>query len=329
MMHRFLLAGVLVLASVAAHAQTAEWVIPTEYPATSMPGEGVKVFADAVAAETRGQIVVKPSFDAALGLKSADMIKAVQEGRVIAADAFAGALAKDHQVFLLSSLPFLATTIAEARQLYDVARPTYEKTLAGFGQKLLFSTPWPASGIWAKKPIVAPADLSGLAIRTYDATGTTVMKSSGAEAVLLSFADAMPKLRDGSVNAVLSSGDGGAGRRLWEVLPHFTEINYAMPLSLVTINRAAFDALSGEQRAAVERAASATEQHQWKLIESRLAENYARMRANGVTIATKIDPALQAGLARAAQGAIDEWAQRVGSDGAALLAEFRKRAGKS
>ncbi len=241
MMRRFLLVGLIALASAAAHAQTTEWVIPTEYPATSMPGEGIKVFADAVTAETRGQIVAKPSFDAALGLKSADMIKAVQERRVVAADAFAGALGKDHQVFLLSSLPFLATTIAEARQLYDVARPTYDRTLAGFGQKLLFSTPWPASGVWAKKPIVAPADLSGLAIRTYDATSTTVMKASGAEALQLSFADAMPKLRDGSVNAVLSSGDGGAGRRLWEVLPHFTEINYAMPLSLVTVNSAVFD----------------------------------------------------------------------------------------
>ncbi len=53
------------------------------------------------------------------------------------------------------------------------------------------------------------------------------------------------------------------------------------------------------------------------------------MRSNGVTIATRIDPALQATLAKAAQTAIDEWAQRMGSDGVALLAEFRKRAGKS
>jgi TRAP-type C4-dicarboxylate transport system substrate-binding protein len=328
-MRRLLLVILIALASVAAYAQTIEWVIPTEYPATSMPGEGVRVFADAVTAETRGQIVAKPSFDAALGLKSTDMIKAVRDRRVVVADAFAGALGKDHEVFLLSSLPFLATTIAEARQLYDVAKPAYERTLAGFGQKLLFSTPWPASGVWAKKPIIAPADLSGLAIRTYDATSTAVMKASGAEALQLSFADAMPKLHDGSVNAVLSSGDGGAGRRLWEILPHFTEINYAMPLSLVTINRAAFDALPADQRAAVERAAGAAEQHQWKLIESRLAENYARMRSNGVTIATRIDPALQVILAKAAQNAIDEWAQRMGSDGVALLAEFRKHTGKS
>jgi TRAP-type C4-dicarboxylate transport system substrate-binding protein len=323
----FLLALLFIVAP--ARAQTLEWVMPTEYPASSMPGEGLKVFADAVAAETKGLLVVKPSFDANLGLKSADMIKAVQERRVAGADAFAGALGKEHPIFLLTSLPFVATTIGEARLLYDTARPTYDKVLAGFEQKLLFSTPWPASGIWAKKAVTSPADLKGLAIRTYDATGTAVMKAAGAEATLLSFADAMPKLREGAVNAVLSSGDGGAGRKLWEYLPHFTEINYAMPISIVTVGRQAFDSLPADQRAAVERAAAAAERHQWKLIETRLAENYATMRKNGVAIATNIDAALQSLLAQSAKTAVDEWTQRAGDEGTALLAEFRKRAGKS
>jgi TRAP-type C4-dicarboxylate transport system substrate-binding protein len=323
----FLLALLFIVAP--ARAQTLEWVMPTEYPASSMPGEGLKVFADAVAAETKGLLVVKPSFDANLGLKSADMIKAVQERRVAGADAFAGALGKEHPIFLLTSLPFVATTIGEARLLYDTARPTYDKVLAGFEQKLLFSTPWPASGIWAKKAVTSPVDLKGLAIRTYDATGTAVMKAAGAEATLLSFADAMPKLREGAVNAVLSSGDGGAGRKLWEYLPHFTEINYAMPISIVTVGRQAFDSLPADQRAAVERAAAAAERHQWKLIETRLAENYATMRKNGVAIATNIDAALQSLLAQSAKTAVDEWTQRAGDEGTALLAEFRKRAGKS
>jgi TRAP-type C4-dicarboxylate transport system substrate-binding protein len=327
-MRKLLLAFLLALVA-PAHAQTVEWVIPTEYPASSMPGEGLKAFAEAVAAETKGALVVKPSFDASLGLKSADMIAAVRDGRVAGADAFAGGLGKEHPVFLVSSLPFLATTIAEARLLYDVARPTYEKVLAGFGQRLLFSTPWPASGLWAKTAVTASADLRALSIRTYDATSTAVMKASGAEAALLSFADAMPRLRDGSVNAVLSSGDGGAGRKLWEFLPHFTEINYAMPLSLVTVNKAALEALPPDQQAAVARAAASAERHQWTLIERRLAANYANMRANGVTITTSVDPALQAILAQSARTAIDEWAQRTGADGAALLAEFRKRASKS
>ena len=42
----------------------------------------------------------------------------------------------------------------------------------------------------------------------------------------------MPRLRAGELDAVLSNGDGGAGARLWEVLRHFSSIDYAWPLSL-------------------------------------------------------------------------------------------------
>jgi TRAP-type C4-dicarboxylate transport system substrate-binding protein len=328
-MRRLVVALLALLVAFPAAAQPIAWTVPTEYPANAMPGEGLRHFAETLKQTSGGRIEVTPSFDAAMGLKSADMVKAVAADRVPAADAFAPALNDTHQIFLVSALPFLAVTIPEAKLLYEVTRPAYEKALAAHDQILLYATPWPASGIWAKKPITAPADLAGLSIRTYDATSASVLKAAGAAPTLLSFADAMPRLRDGSVQAVLSSGDGGAGRRLWEFLPHFTEINYAMPLSIATMRRGVVDALPAELRQAVKDAAAETERHQWRLIETRLAENYARMRANGVVITTAIGGDLAAVFARSAASAIDAWAQQAGPGEAAILAEFRRRAGKS
>ena len=46
----------------------------------------------------------------------------------------------------------------------------------------------------------------------------------------------MPKLVDGSLNAVLSSGDGGAARQLWRHLRYFADIHYAVPLSGVLVS---------------------------------------------------------------------------------------------
>jgi TRAP-type C4-dicarboxylate transport system substrate-binding protein len=37
----------------------------TEYPATSMPGQGVSTFAELVRAKTSGAVVIDASFDAA------------------------------------------------------------------------------------------------------------------------------------------------------------------------------------------------------------------------------------------------------------------------
>src|SRR5438128_664509 len=77
------------------------WIMPTEYPASSMPGEGVKFFADEVRRATNGRLEITPSFDAAAGFKSADMIKAVAARRVVVADTFAGAAADTSPLFLL------------------------------------------------------------------------------------------------------------------------------------------------------------------------------------------------------------------------------------
>jgi TRAP-type C4-dicarboxylate transport system substrate-binding protein len=297
------------------------WTMATEYPATSMPGEGLRFFSDALARESGGRITVTPRFDASSGIKSADMVAAIRDGQVTAGDAFAGAMGKTDPLFLLSSLPFLAATNEEARKLTQVARPAYAKRLASENQRLLYTTPWPPSGIWAKKAIVTPADLQGLALRTYDSTGVKVFTAAAAAPVNISFADAMPKLKEGSVVAVLSSGDGGAGRKLWDYLPCFTEINYAVPLSLAMLNENDYNALPADLQSAVDRAATATEANQWRLLETRLAENYARMAANGVrlTQASALSPELRRLLNQSADAAISEWKLLAGETGTELL----------
>ncbi len=318
---------VLLLVVAPVWAQPREWTLATEYPATSMVGEGLQHFAETIGRTSGGRIAAKPSFDAALGVKSAGMPAAVASGKITVGDAFGGGLGALHPVFLLPSLPFLATSTDEARRLYDAARPTYEQVFADKGQKLLYATPWPASGIWAKKPIVQPDDIRGLAIRVYDATGIGVLRAVGAAPENLSFADTMPRLKEGSVAAVLSSGDGGAGRRLWEYLPHFSEIAYAVPLSFTTINLDTWNSLPPDLQRAVSEAAASTEERQWRTVRTRLDENYARMRANGVTITTTISPALRKSFADAARNAVEAWQNSVGPTGQEILARYRKMTG--
>src|SRR4051812_4158428 len=126
------------------------WILANEYPATSLPGEGDAFFAKAVADATQGRISIVPTPDAKAGFKSREQLKAVAEGRVAMADSFGGALGDDEPVFAFSSLPFLAADTAQARFLYDAAKPAYETAFARHNQKLLYTTPWPASGLWTK-----------------------------------------------------------------------------------------------------------------------------------------------------------------------------------
>lgn len=309
-----------VLGAAPLQAQT-RWEMATEYPATAMPGQGVAFFAAETAKRTAGKLVIQPSFNAEKGIKSNAMLAAVQDGKLAAGDAFAGALLKVHPVFGLSSLPFLATSIAEAKALADMARPLYQQALDQNGQILLYVTPWPASGIWSKAAVASDADIRGLSIRTYDDTSTAVMAAASANAHKLSFTDVMPKLKDGSVNAVLSSGDGGAGRKLWDYLPHFTAVNYAMPLSVASVSRTAYAALPDAQKKAVAAAAAATEAHQWAAMATRLDENYKRMKDNGVQIAPA-SPAVAATLRKAAIASVAAWKQTAGPEAVAVLDRY-------
>jgi TRAP-type C4-dicarboxylate transport system substrate-binding protein len=302
----FLTAALVLLAPTASRAQTV-WEMPTEYPQSAMPGLGVTSFARHLAEHSGGAIQIKPSFDAAAGIKSAAMLDAVATDKVQAGDAFAGALENEDVIFALPSLPFLVGSIDDAHRLADLARPFLAAALQAKQQRLLYLTPWPPSGVWSKTALKSPDDLAALSIRTYDKTSSEVFHSVGAKASSISYADTMPKLADGSITAVLSSGDGGAGRKLWQFLPVFTEINYSLPLSVASVNQKRYDALSAEQRAAVDQAGRQTEAELWLALSTRVQENYQRMRENGVTIDAAPAASMLAALKAAGAGSQQAW----------------------
>jgi TRAP-type C4-dicarboxylate transport system substrate-binding protein len=321
MLHRrSLVAALLTIAARPARA-TEAWRIVTEYPATAMPGEGIALFAADATNLSDGTLVVTPGFDAPGGLRSAAMLGAVADGTVTAADAFTGALAAADPIFQVSALPFLTASAADTGKLLAAARPAYQRLLGARGLSLLYATPWPATGLWSRNPVPTPEALQGLRVRTYDAASTAVLKAAGAAPVLISFADAMPRLKAGGLDAVLSSGDGGAGAKLWDILANFTVLDYASPLSLAFCNSAALAALPDLGRAGVVQAAADTEIRQFRAIETRTGENVNRMLANGVKIAEV--PAVRAALAKAAAPVVADWVTRAGPEGAAILAAYR------
>src|ERR1700674_877723 len=136
-----------------AHEHGEQWALANEYPATSLPGEGDALFAKLVADRTQGKVSIVTMPDARLGYKSRDQLKAVAEGKIAMADSFGGGRGDEVPLFGPSTAPFVVASFAEARALYDAARPAYEAAFAKRNQKLLFSTPWPASGLWTKSPV--------------------------------------------------------------------------------------------------------------------------------------------------------------------------------
>jgi TRAP-type C4-dicarboxylate transport system substrate-binding protein len=325
-----LLAVVLVVmllaaASAGASTPTVHWKMANEYPATSIQGEADARFAREVNERTAGRVLIANQYDATSGFRSRDMVEAIARGAIPIGNTFMGAVTALDPVFQLPSLPFLASTLWQARSLADIARASYEAALARYNQKLLFLSPWPPAGLWARIPVTTMDALKGLRVRTSDASGVLVFKAAGAIPIEVSFADVIPMLKAGLLDAVVSSGDGGAGSRFAEVLRHFTAIEYAVTMSMVTVNADAWRMLEPALQDAVLAAAAATEARQWDVLETRVAVNYAQMRAAGVGITTALRPEYRNALRAAGQLAVDDWLAKMGPAGPPILDAYKRR----
>ena len=88
------------------------------------------------------------------------------------------------------------------------------------------------------------------------------------------------------------------------------------------VNQQAYDALTPEQRAAVDQAARETEAELWAALGTRLQNNYAQMRENAVSIDVLPPMIIVNALKSSAATAQSAWCERAGPVCAELLGKF-------
>ncbi|TDP01838.1 TRAP transporter substrate-binding protein [Marinomonas balearica] len=302
----------------------AKFDFSNEYNATSIHAEGDKYFIEQVAKLSEGKIDITLHTGGSLGFKSADNFYAVADNAIQIADTLAGSMAGIDPIFLLSSLPFIAENEDQAKTLYKIAKPYYQKIFAQNDQILLYASPWPASGIWSKKPVTTKEELTNLKIRTYDKNGTLTLREAGAEPIKLSWGDVVPQLSTGGIKAVLTSADAGASGKFWEHLNHYSAIQYAIPLNMVHMNKEVFDDLSTEEQSAILKAAALTDAHNWKTVKTRVAGNYKELTSHNVTLHESLPNSFIGWLQKSAQPSLTEWLEDTGESGQNIMAEFEK-----
>ncbi len=316
------------LAATALPAHSAGMDFSNEYNANSIHAEGDAWFIDRVEDLTDGEVDITLHTGGALGFRSGDHFYAVADNAVQIADTLSGSLGGIDPIFLLSSLPFVADDTEAAHRLYEIARPEYAKVFEDNGQILLYASPWPPSGIWSEEPVTSMEALDGLKIRSYDRNGTATLVSAGAAPVKLSWADVVPQLATGGIEAVLTSAEAGANGSFWEHLSDFNAIQYAMPLNMVHMNRDAFESLSEDNQQAVLQAAEETDAHNWEVVKERVAQNYEQLEEHGVAIHDPVPDAFKDGLEQAAQPVIEDWVESTGERGARILETFHQESGQ-
>lgn len=296
--------------------------LATTYSGSNIHAESVRVFAERVAEATDGEVQITVHEGGALGLRDEDHFPAVADGIVPLANVLMGAAVGSEPIYGLSTLPFLVKDFAEAKLLHDIARPTYEAAAERYNQKLLFTAPWPPSGIHAQRPVTSYEDIAGLRIRTFDRNGTDVLNTAGANALVMSWGDVYPALATGTIDSVLTSAQSAVTASFWEVLSDYTRVNFAIPLNMITINLDTWNSLSSEQQDAIMEVAAVLEQERWQVAEDVMVSDEERLAAEGMTVITEISDEFAAALNADGILVASEWLESAGDTGQTILADF-------
>ena len=170
-----------------AHAET-KWDLPTGYGANTFQTENVQQFAKDVDKATGGKLKITLHPGGSL-YKANEIKRAVQTGQVPAAEFILSGASNENPLFGIDSVPFLATTYAQSKQLYLAAKSAQEKLLASQGIKVLFTVPWPGQSLYSLTPLSTPADFVGTRMRAYNPATTKIAEMLKAQPVTIQLAE--------------------------------------------------------------------------------------------------------------------------------------------
>ena len=323
-------AALVVLAMTAGNALAQakfKWDMAHSYPATSLSGESDQEFARLVKEKSGGAIEITIHFGGSLGIQDRDHWTSVEDGVVPLANTPTDKFIGFDPAFSAQSMPFLTPGLKQAKAMIDVARPYYERALGKAKQTLLYTTPWTPVGIWSKKPVRDLATLKSLKIRTNNPNSTKTFQAAGATPIPLGFPEVIPALTTGTIDAVLTSDEGGISAKFWEYLTFFNQLNYEVGVNMVHVNKKVFDGLPADLQKAVRDAAAESEKLAWERGQNRVERNAEILKQRGVTVVADVPPAFLAQLADAGKFLIDDWRKSMGPDADKILADYHKKVG--
>ena len=309
------------LSAAPAMAQT-KWDLAAAYPASNFHSENMAQLVADMDKTTGGVFKITLHANASL-FKAPEIKRAVQGGQAQMGEILLANFQNEWPIFGADGLPFLATSFAESKKLYQAQKPLLEKKLAEQGMLLLYAVPWPPQGLYTKKPIESAADLKGIKWRAYSPATARIAELVGAQPVTVQAAEFSQALATGVVESTMTSGATGVDSKLYEHLKYYYDLQAWLPKNAVVVNRKAFDGLNKGSQEALLKAGMDAETRGWAAAEKVNADTLAKLKANGMQVLPP-SPQLKADLSKVGDTMLKEWLEKAGPEGKAVVDAYRK-----
>jgi tripartite ATP-independent transporter DctP family solute receptor len=294
MMTRYARRGLLALAfgaallggSVAAQAQ-AQLNINTALTRDDPIYKGLEQMQARVAERSKGQLTIRIFPGSQLG-KDEDVLEQARAGANVAVVVDGGRLAVFVKEFGILGAPYLANGFDGIRKV--VTSPMFEewntKLKATSGHYALSFNWWQGERhLLTNKPIAAPADLSGVRMRTPGApVWMETIRAMGATPTPMGWGEVYPALQQKVIDAVEAQHPASYGSRLYEVTKHLTKTGHFNLITGIVTSAAWFDKLSPELQKILKEESLAAGDFASKLTQDSLAGIEAEFKAKGMSV---------------------------------------------
>lgn len=285
--------------------------------------KNLEQFAADVKAATGDKLLITVHSGGAL-FKQPEIKRAIQTGLAPAGEFIISGLANENPACGADSIPFLATSYADAKRLYEAAKAVQAKVLAAQGMKVLFSVPWPGQSLYSVKPIDKAEDFKGTTMRAYNPATTKIAQMPGASPVTIQLPELGQALATGATNNFLTSSASGADSKLYEQVKFFYPVNGWLPRNVTAVSQKSFDALDKATQDAVRKAAADAEARGWKASEKVDTGSIKILADNGVKVAPP-SASVKAALEKIGEQMTADWLASAGPDGKTIIDAYRKQ----
>lgn len=243
------IASTVIAVSLCASAQARELRVAAAAPESSPWGKSLVAFADKVSELSSGELTLKLFHASQLGDEQTT-VRQVARGRIDLGVFSNTAASLVLPEFGLLASPYAFDSAAQAdcvadKHLLETFGEGFDKAgvrplaFVEVGQQIIFST----------EPLLTPADLKGVKIRTAPTkTDTLYISAAGGAPVPLGTTDTMPALKTGNVSAATWPTVYGIAVGYQKVAPHVTVSNHVHQIGATLISARTWKSLSEQER---------------------------------------------------------------------------------
>lgn len=321
------LAGLIGLGAVSDHPALAQdaitWRISNQLPASSPLSKGLEQWKSSVEAAGKGRIKVETYHNSQL-YKDSEVMPAIQSGSVEMGLVIVGQMAAYDPIFGIYDLPGLIHSYEQtAKAIKGDLGKVFSERLDKLGVRPIY---WPVQGFveiaTVNRDLKGPADFKGLKLRTHSKELARMAQLLGAAPTVIAPSEVSTALSRKTIDGLTATISSYFQRKWSEAAPHATQSRFGLVGVGILVNKAAYDKLPAEIRAAMEAASVEVEARSIDDTKKEEDDVIAKLKAQGVKL-TAFDAAARAEFVRVTAPMYDEYFKAAGPAGKTLVEYLR------